>query len=87
MALFFKVDDVEVAVRAVEETISNESDDGTRQKLLALMQYFRKTWTIKNKPNEWNQFRDVSLGMDNDRIDSTQRYPGDLHRRIKTTAL
>ena len=62
---FVEVDDVEVGVRAIEETISNESDDGTRQKLFALIQYFRKTWMIKYKPSEWNQFRDVSLRTNN----------------------
>ena len=62
---FVEVDEVGVAVCAVEETISNASDDGTRQKLFSLMQYFRKTWTVKCKPAEWNQFRDVSLRTNN----------------------
>ncbi len=62
---FVEVAEVEDAISAIEETISQVSDDETRQKLFTLMQYFRKTWISKYKPTEWNQFRDVSLRTNN----------------------
>ena len=57
--------EVEDAVRSIENTLHDCSEDGTRLKLVWFMEYFRQTWMTKYKPNEWNQFRDVSLRTNN----------------------